>query len=295
MSVTERSPWATAETRRCGRRPALPVSDRRQRRRQDRRNPSPTAGTGRVGGWRRERSRCSRRQAAGRPITRHCSGSLPAMSLTGEPPLPAGRRRGALARSPARRRDRGSGRVAARSEPCPDRPRRRAAEVAEGGRGGFRRGPRVRRTEPAGDAPNAPVAEAGSARLRARAGCSPGPSWSGWVPTRCGSETSSRRLALWAGENGRVGLEDLDAMVADTSEAIVWSLADALQQHDPATALAVSGAADRPGRERHRDGLRAGLTDAALARVGPDAGRPKPLPTSKSGAVAAPTTETSWR
>jgi DNA polymerase III subunit delta len=48
------------------------------------------------------------------------------------------------------------------------------------------------------------------------------------------------RLALWAGEGGEVGVEDLEAMVADTSEAIVWSLADALQQHDPAAALAIA-------------------------------------------------------
>jgi DNA polymerase-3 subunit delta len=48
------------------------------------------------------------------------------------------------------------------------------------------------------------------------------------------------RLALWAGEGGEVSLEDLEAMVADTSEAIVWSLADALQNGDPATALAVA-------------------------------------------------------
>ena len=48
------------------------------------------------------------------------------------------------------------------------------------------------------------------------------------------------RLALWAGEGGEVTLDDLEAMVADTSEAIVWSLADALQDGDPATALAVA-------------------------------------------------------
>ena len=33
---------------------------------------------------------------------------------------------------------------------------------------------------------------------------------------------------------------DLDAMVADTSEAIVWSLADALQARDPAAALEIA-------------------------------------------------------
>jgi DNA polymerase-3 subunit delta len=57
-------------------------------------------------------------------------------------------------------------------------------------------------------------------------------------PVRLGNEL--RRLALWAGEGGEVTLADLDAMVADTSEAIVWSLADALQQHDTAGALAVA-------------------------------------------------------
>jgi DNA polymerase III subunit delta len=57
-------------------------------------------------------------------------------------------------------------------------------------------------------------------------------------PVRLGNEL--RRLALWAGEGGVVALEDLDAMVSDSSEAIVWSLADALQQHDRAAALAVS-------------------------------------------------------
>jgi DNA polymerase III delta subunit len=37
-----------------------------------------------------------------------------------------------------------------------------------------------------------------------------------------------------------VTLDDLDAMVSDTSEAIVWSLADALQNGDRETALAVA-------------------------------------------------------
>jgi DNA polymerase III subunit delta len=45
------------------------------------------------------------------------------------------------------------------------------------------------------------------------------------------------RLALWAGEGGEVSAADLDAMVADTSETVVWALADALEAHDPATAL----------------------------------------------------------
>jgi len=60
----------------------------------------------------------------------------------------------------------------------------------------------------------------------------------GASPVRLGHEL--QRLALWAGDGGEVTLADLDAMVADTSEAIVWSLADALQSHDPAAALSVA-------------------------------------------------------
>jgi DNA polymerase III subunit delta len=48
------------------------------------------------------------------------------------------------------------------------------------------------------------------------------------------------RLALWAGEGGEVGAADLDAMIADTSEAAVWALSDALLERDAATALRIS-------------------------------------------------------
>lgn len=47
------------------------------------------------------------------------------------------------------------------------------------------------------------------------------------------------RLALWAGEGGEVTVTDLEAMIADTSEAAVWSLSDALLERDPATALRI--------------------------------------------------------
>jgi DNA polymerase-3 subunit delta len=47
------------------------------------------------------------------------------------------------------------------------------------------------------------------------------------------------RLALWAGEGGEVTAADLDAMVADTSEAAVWALSDALLERDPAEALRI--------------------------------------------------------
>jgi len=48
------------------------------------------------------------------------------------------------------------------------------------------------------------------------------------------------RLALWAGEGGAVSAADLDAMVADTSEAAVWALSDALLERDAASALRIS-------------------------------------------------------
>jgi DNA polymerase-3 subunit delta len=48
------------------------------------------------------------------------------------------------------------------------------------------------------------------------------------------------RLALWAGEGGRVSVEDLEAMISDTSEAAVWALSDALLERDPARAAALA-------------------------------------------------------
>jgi DNA polymerase III subunit delta len=48
------------------------------------------------------------------------------------------------------------------------------------------------------------------------------------------------RLALWAGEGGEVGAAELDAMIADTSEAAVWALSDALLERDAASALSIA-------------------------------------------------------
>jgi DNA polymerase-3 subunit delta len=48
------------------------------------------------------------------------------------------------------------------------------------------------------------------------------------------------RLALWAGEGGEVAASDLAAMVADTSEAAVWALSDALVARDRALALRIA-------------------------------------------------------
>jgi DNA polymerase III subunit delta len=48
------------------------------------------------------------------------------------------------------------------------------------------------------------------------------------------------RLALWAGEGGTVDAANLDAMIADTSEAVVWALSDALLERDAAAALRIA-------------------------------------------------------
>ena len=140
------------------------------------------------------------------------------------------------------------------------------------------------------------------------------------------------RLALWAGEGGEVDAADLTEMIADTSEAAVWSLSDALIEGDAAGGAADRRAADRPGGERHRPDLRPRLAPAQrLRRRGPAGGgdsaeagrvvaenaplrgeaagrapaghrprracawRRRRWPTSSSGAAAAPTTATSWR
>jgi DNA polymerase-3 subunit delta len=47
------------------------------------------------------------------------------------------------------------------------------------------------------------------------------------------------RLALWAGEGGQVTAADLGEMIADTSEAAVWTLSDAVIEGDSRTALRV--------------------------------------------------------
>ena len=52
--------------------------------------------------------------------------------------------------------------------------------------------------------------------------------------------TELERLALWAGEGGAVGVEDLEAMVSDTSEEAIWTLADAVVAGDEAETMRVA-------------------------------------------------------
>jgi DNA polymerase III subunit delta len=49
--------------------------------------------------------------------------------------------------------------------------------------------------------------------------------------------TELERLALWAGEGGSVATEDLEAMISDTSEEAIWTLADAVVAGDEADTM----------------------------------------------------------
>ena len=52
--------------------------------------------------------------------------------------------------------------------------------------------------------------------------------------------TELERLALWAGEGGTVGPDDLEAMISDTSEEAIWTLADAVVAGDEAETMRVA-------------------------------------------------------
>ena len=52
--------------------------------------------------------------------------------------------------------------------------------------------------------------------------------------------TELDRLALWAGPDGSVGRDDLEAMIADTSEEVAWALSDAIVDRDPRAAVAAA-------------------------------------------------------
>jgi DNA polymerase III subunit delta len=52
--------------------------------------------------------------------------------------------------------------------------------------------------------------------------------------------TELERLSLWSGEGGSVGVEDLEAMISDTSEEAIWSLADAVVEGDEAATMRIA-------------------------------------------------------
>jgi DNA polymerase-3 subunit delta len=52
--------------------------------------------------------------------------------------------------------------------------------------------------------------------------------------------TEIERLSVWAGPGGEVTVDDLEAMVVDTSEEATWALSDAIVVRDPAAAAKAS-------------------------------------------------------
>jgi DNA polymerase III subunit delta len=52
--------------------------------------------------------------------------------------------------------------------------------------------------------------------------------------------TELERLSLWSGDGGRVGIDDLEAMISDTSEEAIWSLADAVVEGDEAATMRIA-------------------------------------------------------
>ena len=88
--------------------------------------------------------------------------------------------------------------------------------------------------------------------------------------------TELDRLALWAGEGGTVGADDLEAMVADTSEEVVWALSDALVDRDRAAAVGAAARLTAQGESVTPLIYQAAkrLREARTALAGLEAGRP---------------------
>jgi len=87
--------------------------------------------------------------------------------------------------------------------------------------------------------------------------------------------TELDRLALWAGDGGEVGIDDLEAMIADSSEEVMWTLSDAIVDRDRATAAAAAARLTEQGESVtplvYQMAKR--LREARLALSGLDAGR----------------------
>ena len=87
--------------------------------------------------------------------------------------------------------------------------------------------------------------------------------------------TELDRLALWAGDGGEVEVDDLEAMIADTSEEVMWTLSDAIVDRDRASAAAAAARLTEQGESVtplvYQMAKR--LREARLALSGLDAGR----------------------
>ena len=88
-------------------------------------------------------------------------------------------------------------------------------------------------------------------------------------------QTELDRLALWAGDGGTVTENDLEAMIADTSEEVVWALSDALVDRDRAGAAAAAARLMAQGESVTPLVYQAAkrLREARLAVAGLEAGR----------------------
>jgi DNA polymerase-3 subunit delta len=88
--------------------------------------------------------------------------------------------------------------------------------------------------------------------------------------------TELERLALWAGDGGQVGVQDLEAMVADTSEEAIWTLADAVVAGDEAETMRVAEVLVAQGEALPRIvySLAPRLRQALRAAAELEAGRP---------------------
>ena len=87
--------------------------------------------------------------------------------------------------------------------------------------------------------------------------------------------TELDRLALWAGDDGSVSRDDLEAMIADTSEEVVWALSDAIVDRDRPGAMAAAARLTTQGESVTPLIYQAAkrLREARLALAGLDAGR----------------------
>jgi DNA polymerase III subunit delta len=88
--------------------------------------------------------------------------------------------------------------------------------------------------------------------------------------------TELERLALWAGEGGQVEMQDLEAMVADTSEEAIWTLADAVVAGDEVETMRVAEVLVAQGEALPRIvyALAPRLRQALRAATELEAGRP---------------------
>ena len=88
-------------------------------------------------------------------------------------------------------------------------------------------------------------------------------------------QTELDRLALWAGDDAVVTADDLEAMVADTSEEVVWALSDALVDRDRAASAAAAARLTAQGESVTPLVYQAAkrLREARLAVAGLEGGR----------------------